>query len=70
MIRPRRRLVGFARVDVAAGEAVAVAVPCSLQTLAVRQDGGWWMEPGTYEVAVGRHAADPSATVAHVTVTG
>jgi beta-glucosidase len=70
VIRPRRRLVGFARVDVAAGEAVAVAVPCSLQTLAVRQDGGWWMEPGTYEVAVGRHAADPSATVAHVTVTG
>jgi beta-glucosidase len=59
--RPAWRLVGFARVEVPAGGAGAVEIPISLRTLAVRREGGWWIEPGRYAIKVARHADDPAA---------
>ena len=59
--RPAHRLLGFARVDLAAGESRALAIPVSLRTLAVRQGGTWVIEPGRYEICVARHADDPDA---------
>jgi hypothetical protein len=66
--RPHRRLVGFARVDVPAGATRTVEIPISLRTLAVRQGGRWHVEPGGYELAVGRHAADAEAVRVEVSV--
>ena len=59
--RPARRLLGFARVELAAGETRRVEIPVSLRTLAVRRDGTWLVERGRYALAVARHAADPGA---------
>jgi len=61
--RPVRRLLGFARVDLAAGESRRVAIPISLWTLAVREGGTWVLEPGRYQVGVARHAGDPEAVM-------
>jgi len=33
----------------------------SFRTLAVRRDGGWWVEPGRYRISIARHAGDPAA---------
>jgi beta-glucosidase len=68
--RPAWRLVGFARVEVPAGGSRAVEIPISLRTIAVRRDGGWWMEPGRYAIAVARHAGDPVALRFDVDVAG
>jgi beta-glucosidase len=57
--RPERRLLGFAKVAVGAGQGHPVAVPFDLATLAVRDDGRWVHEPGPYELTVGLHAHDP-----------
>lgn len=59
----RRRLLGFARVDVAAGGACAVSMRLAVETLAVRDSKArrWKVEPGTYELCVARHAADTRA---------
>lgn len=59
--RPPWKLVGFARVDLAAGESKEVDLAISLQPLAVRHRGKWIHEPGRYELRVGRHARDPEA---------
>ena len=59
--RVARRLVGFARVELAAGAAHLVEIPVSLQTLAVRHDGAWIIEPGDYELSVATCAGDPGA---------
>lgn len=55
--RPTRRLVGFRRVRLRAGERVTVGVPFDLATLAVRVGRGWLQEPGTYRLEVGFDAA-------------
>jgi len=59
--RPLQRLLGFQRVEIDAGAAVVVEIPCSLETLAIRERGGWVREPGTYEIRVGQCAGDPAA---------
>jgi beta-glucosidase len=50
--RPPRRLVGFGRIELAAGASRELEVPISLQTLAVRQNGKWVIEAGRYEIRV------------------
>lgn len=57
--RPARRLVGFHRVELDAGASAGVAVPISLATLAVRENGAWVLEPGRYRLTVAQHAGDP-----------
>ncbi len=57
--RPRRRLVGFARVELVPGEERTVALRCSLDGLRVREAGGWVTEPGHYHLDVGLQANDP-----------
>ena len=61
--RPLRRLVAFARVALDAGAREQVQLPYDLADLAVRQDGGWYQEPGTYELTVGTDAGAPVATL-------
>jgi beta-glucosidase-like glycosyl hydrolase len=56
--RPQRRLVGFARVELAAGQRAEVEVPISTQSLAVRAGGRWVLPEGSYELSVGLHAGD------------
>jgi hypothetical protein len=46
--------------------AARVAIP--YERLAVRIDGAWRVEPGPYEIAVGRHARDPQAVIVSVHV--
>ena len=60
--RPARRLVAFARVEVAAGARRgrrARSIPW--ERLAVREAGAWTIAPGTYVLTVGRHSADLDA---------
>ena len=66
--RRTRRLLGFARLEIAAGDDVDAVVRVPLARLAVRDDERrrWVVEPGTYRLDVGRHAADPAAQ--HLTV--
>lgn len=56
--RPPKRLVGFRRVWLGAGESARVAVDLDWPQLDVRRDGDWWTEPGTYRVWVGWSSAD------------
>ncbi|MEQ1787267.1 MAG: glycoside hydrolase family 3 C-terminal domain-containing protein, partial [Acidimicrobiales bacterium] len=58
--RPTRRLVAFARVDVAAGAEADVELRVPWTRLAVRDaaHGRWTVVPGTYAFTVGRHSAD------------
>jgi beta-glucosidase len=56
------RLVGFARVELAAGEERSIAVSVPRAVLAHRTpDGGWELPAGPVRVMVGRHATDPDA---------
>jgi beta-glucosidase len=59
--RPERRLVGFARVSLAAGESRQVDVPIDLRHLDVRIDGTWLREGGRYVLAAAQHAEDPDS---------
>jgi beta-glucosidase len=61
--RPLRRLVGFGRVELAAGEVREVAVPYDLASLAVREHGAWVHEPGAWRLTVGQHAHDAAAVI-------
>jgi beta-glucosidase len=59
----RPRLLGFARVDVAAGGEGSVEIVAGRDRLA-RRDASthrWVVDPGDYEFWVARHAADPDA---------
>ncbi|MBX3284887.1 MAG: glycoside hydrolase family 3 protein [Actinobacteria bacterium] len=58
-----RRLVGFSRVEVAAGATVDVVVPVPRARLARRDPDArtWRRAVGPHEVVVGRHAEDPEA---------
>jgi beta-glucosidase len=62
------RLVGFARVEVAAGDSLLVQIPVPLERLAVRDTTNHTMTvvPGTYMVRVARHACDPVVELAVV----
>jgi beta-glucosidase len=65
-----RRLIGFRRVEVAAGEREAVEVRIPVSSLATRSASlhEWVPATGAHEIAISRHAADPSAEVHQVTV--
>jgi beta-glucosidase len=58
--RPVRWLVGFAGVEVAAGEAATVSVPLPARALAHWDvdTHAWAVEPGTFRVEVGPSSAD------------
>jgi beta-glucosidase len=64
--RPLWRLVGFARTDVPAGGSAGVRMFIPYERVAIRHEGGWLVERGPYEIAVGRHAHDPAAIVVSV----
>ena len=64
--RPARRLVGFARADVAPGATVDVEVDVDWSMLDVRVDGDWITEGGEYVIDVGRYAGDPEAVTVKV----
>ena len=70
--RPRRRLLGFARVETDAGSGVDVVIAIPWDRLAVRDSErhGWAVEPGVYVLDVARHAADPAALRLTVEVAG
>ncbi len=55
--RPLRRLVGFARLQAAAGASVTANVAVDWRQLDVRTPDGWLTEPGTYELTVSFDAA-------------
>ena len=59
--RPPRRLVGFGRIDVEAGERTTAVIDLDWSMLDLRFDGGWVTEAGSYSVDAGLHANDPSA---------
>jgi beta-glucosidase len=59
--RPARRLIGWARVDVAASATADVTIPIDLTDLRVRQNGSWITETGTYDLVVARNVEDPAA---------
>jgi beta-glucosidase len=59
--RPLRRLVGFVRVEVAAGGRSTGVVDLDWSMLDLRLDGEWITEAGSYEIDVGLHAHDPAA---------
>jgi beta-glucosidase len=63
--RPMRRLAGFAKVELAPGEAREVEVPLEWRTIAEWQDGRWTIAPGVYRFVLAPDAlADgPSAIV-------
>ncbi|MGE5210976.1 MAG: fibronectin type III-like domain-contianing protein, partial [Acidobacteriota bacterium] len=63
---PARRLVGFARADVAAGATVDVEIDVDWSMLDVRVDGDWVTEHGEYVIDVGRFAGDPEAATVKV----
>jgi beta-glucosidase len=64
--RPQWRLGAFARTEVAAGGTTSVQLSIPYERLAVRISGGWIVEAGAYEVAVGRQAHDPGAVVVRI----
>jgi len=60
-LRPKKRLVGFARVTVPAGDEMRIQIELPLDRLAIRVDRKWVVEPGEYVFTAGRHAADDAA---------
>jgi beta-glucosidase len=58
-----RRLVGFARVDVAPGETadVTVSIPCRRFSVRNSSTHQWDLASGAYALEVGRWVGDPSA---------
>ena len=61
--RPTRRLVAFARVELAAGATATVELRIPWSRLAVRdvETQAWVLPAGTYVLTVGRHSADLDA---------
>ena len=70
-LRPWRRLVGFARVEVAAGQSAAVTVSFTRDALALRDEhGAWRVLPGEYLVHCGRSSDDADALVGTLVLPG
>ena len=63
--RPLRRLAGFARVELAPGEARQVEVPLEWRTIAEWEDDGWIVASGRYRFVLAKDALGdgPAATV-------
>lgn len=64
--RPAWRLASFARTDAPAGGSAEMRLSIPYERLAVRVNGGWIVEGGEYEIAVGLHAHDPLAAVVRI----
>jgi beta-glucosidase len=69
--RPTRRLAGFQRVTVAAGQSVEVKLPVGVADLAFFDDtaGKWVVDSGTYRFTVGSSSVDARSTL-NVAVSG
>ena len=63
--RPPRRLVGFAKVQLDAGESSSVMIPLDLDQLRVRVENGWHTEALPITLRIGQHAGDDAH---HLTV--
>ena len=63
--RPLRRLAGFAKVELAPGEARQVEGPLEWRTIAEWESDGWTLAPGRYRFMLATNAlADgPAATI-------
>jgi beta-glucosidase len=63
--RPIRRLAGFAKVELAPGEARQLEVPLERRTLAEWRDDGWTIAAGRYRFVLAKDALaeGPSATI-------
>jgi len=62
-------LKAFRRVHVPAGESVEAEICARGDDLAIYDEQrGWWVEPGRYQVIVGRHSLDPDALRAELVV--
>jgi beta-glucosidase len=63
--RPLRRLAGFAKVELAPGEARTLEVPLEWRTIAEWEDDGWTVTPGRYRFVLARDALaeGPSVTL-------
>jgi beta-glucosidase len=61
--RPRRRLVAFKRIEVAAGETVRVLCEFPFLKIATRDTSNhsWFVEGGTWTCEVGQFSGDPRA---------
>jgi beta-glucosidase len=59
--RPRRRLVGFARITLEPRSSGTVSVPLDLAQLRVRRAGTWEWEAGRIELEAARWSGDPHA---------
>ncbi len=70
--RTHRRLLGFARLEVAAGEHDVAVIRIPARRLGLRdvERHSWTVEGGTYRLDVGRHACDPLAQHLSVEVAG
>ena len=64
--RPARRLVGFARADVAPSATVDLEIDVDWSMLDIRAAGDWVTERGDYVIDVGRYAGDPEAATVKV----
>ncbi len=64
-LRPRRQLLGFAKVTLDAGEGGRIDVDLDLRPLARREPASreWSLVPGDHRLEAARHAGDPAAVV-------
>ncbi|MFI0724158.1 fibronectin type III-like domain-contianing protein [Streptomyces sp. NPDC021224] len=65
-----RALLGFARLDLDAGEARRISVRACLRPLQRRHADGWAAPSGTYRVEAAAHCGDPAAAVVRVVLSG
>lgn len=61
--RPKRRLVGFQRVSLDAGQVTTTAIPLDLRQLAIRSAGRWLWEDKPLHLEAARWSGDPQAVV-------
>jgi beta-glucosidase len=66
--RPVRTLVGFASVEVGAGQTVPVMVECSTRPLQRWTGAGFTLEAGTVTLEAGAHSGDPEALTGELTL--
>jgi beta-glucosidase len=61
--RPRRQLVGFARIELAAGASAVLLIPWSTRPLSRRdpRTRAWSVVPGTYRLQAALYLGDPEA---------
>ncbi|MBM3639122.1 MAG: family 3 glycosyl hydrolase [Actinobacteria bacterium] len=69
--RAQRKLVGFARCVVAAGDTTTIDIDVPVRTLAVRdvKTHDWWLEPGEWVFDIAQYSGDPTGVEARVTMT-